>query len=216
MSTNGFIEFKPWSSFLMSSPIVIDGKGHVAGRLAGVVAKQLLNGKSIVVLRAEDIVVNGEYRFNHHKYRRFLNKTTNTNPRRGPFHQRAPSEMFLRTVRGMVNYRTARGATAFDRLKVFEGIPPKYVHAPRVVVPAALRVVAINNLRPVTKLGKIGTVYGWKYGDVVARNEEERKESAHKAYLQKIEEEQRRARAIEAANKQLGEAAVRFIETFVE
>ena len=39
--------------------IVIDGKGHLLGRLASVVAKQLLNGKNIVVVRAEQIVVSG-------------------------------------------------------------------------------------------------------------------------------------------------------------
>ena len=90
----------------MSNVLVIDGHAHVEGRLAAAIAKQLLNGKRIVVVRAEDIVMNGDHRFNYHKYRRFLNKRTNTNPRRGPFHQRAPSEIFLKCVRGMLPYKT--------------------------------------------------------------------------------------------------------------
>ena len=101
------------------SAIVIDGKGHVEGKLAAAVAKQLLEGKKIVVVRCEDIVSNGDHRFNYHKYRRYLNKTTNSNPRDGPFHQRAPSEMFRKAVRGMCNYKTARGGAAFNRLNMY-------------------------------------------------------------------------------------------------
>lgn len=39
--------------------VVVDGKGHLLGRLASVVAKQLLNGKKVVVVRCEQIVVSG-------------------------------------------------------------------------------------------------------------------------------------------------------------
>lgn len=196
--------------------IVIDGKGHVEGRLAGVVAKQLLNGKKIVVLRAEQIVTNGDHRFNYHKFRRFLHKTTNTNPRDGPFHQRAPSEMFLRSVRGMINYKTERGAKAFANLKVFEGIPEKYESAKKLVVPAALRIVTIREDRPVTSLGKLATTFGWKYGAVVRDLEAKRAEriaEAHKAHKEALA---KRQRAVAAANKELGEAAVRFLETYTE
>lgn len=43
----------------MADTIVIDGKGHLFGRLASVVAKQLLSGKKIVVVRCEEIVISG-------------------------------------------------------------------------------------------------------------------------------------------------------------
>jgi large subunit ribosomal protein L13Ae len=43
----------------MADTVVIDGKGHLLGRLSSIVAKQLLNGKKIVVVRAEQIVVSG-------------------------------------------------------------------------------------------------------------------------------------------------------------
>lgn len=39
----------------------------------------------------------------------------------------------------MVPHKTARGAAALDRLKVFEGIPAPYDKLKRVVVPDALR-----------------------------------------------------------------------------
>ena len=34
--------------------------------------------------------------------------------------------MFWRVVRGMVPHKTAKGAAALSKLKVFEGIPPPY------------------------------------------------------------------------------------------
>lgn len=43
----------------MSDAIVIDGKGHLLGRLTSIVAKQLLLGKKIVVVRTEQIVISG-------------------------------------------------------------------------------------------------------------------------------------------------------------
>jgi large subunit ribosomal protein L13Ae len=43
----------------MSATVVIDGKGHLLGRLTSIVAKQLLLGKKIVVVRAEQILISG-------------------------------------------------------------------------------------------------------------------------------------------------------------
>ena len=43
----------------MPEVTVIDGKGHLLGRLASIIAKQLLNGKKIVVVRSEQVVVTG-------------------------------------------------------------------------------------------------------------------------------------------------------------
>jgi large subunit ribosomal protein L13Ae len=41
--------------------VVIDGKGHLLGRLASTVAKQLLNGQKIVVVRTEALNISGEF-----------------------------------------------------------------------------------------------------------------------------------------------------------
>ena len=49
---------------LMSSArqqVIIDGKGHLLGRLASIVAKQLLNGQKIVVVRCEALNISGEF-----------------------------------------------------------------------------------------------------------------------------------------------------------
>jgi len=44
-----------------STPIVIDGKGHLLGRLASIVSKQILSGQKIVVVRCEEINISGSF-----------------------------------------------------------------------------------------------------------------------------------------------------------
>jgi large subunit ribosomal protein L13Ae len=44
-----------------STPIVIDGKGHLLGRLASTIAKQALSGQKIVVVRCEEINISGSF-----------------------------------------------------------------------------------------------------------------------------------------------------------
>lgn len=44
-----------------SFQVVIDGKGHLLGRLASIVAKQLLNGQKIVIVRCEALNISGEF-----------------------------------------------------------------------------------------------------------------------------------------------------------
>lgn len=39
--------------------VIIDGKGHLFGRLASAVAKELLNGKRVVIVRSELVEMSG-------------------------------------------------------------------------------------------------------------------------------------------------------------
>ena len=158
--------------------IVIDARGHLLGRLASTVAKQLLEGQKIVVVRCEEINITGALIRNKLKYLRFLDKACNTNPRGGHFHHRAPSKIFWRTVRGMLPHKLPRGALALGRMQVFEGVPPPYDKTKRVVVPNALRVHRLKPQRKFTVLGRLSSEVGWKYGDVVSRLEERRKVKA--------------------------------------
>ena len=41
--------------------VIIDGKGHLMGRLASIVAKSLLQGQRIAVVRCEEINVSGNF-----------------------------------------------------------------------------------------------------------------------------------------------------------
>jgi ribosomal protein L13 len=44
-----------------ATPIVIDGKGHLLGRLASIISKQILNGQKITVVRCEEINISGSF-----------------------------------------------------------------------------------------------------------------------------------------------------------
>ena len=41
--------------------ILIDGSGHLMGRLASTIAKAILNGQRVVVVRCEEINVSGNF-----------------------------------------------------------------------------------------------------------------------------------------------------------
>ena len=69
--------------------------------------------------------------------------------------------MFWRTVRGMVPHKTARGAAAMARLKVFEGVPAPYDTKKRQVIPDALRCVKLASFRKFCKLGDLSSQVGW-------------------------------------------------------
>jgi large subunit ribosomal protein L13Ae len=69
----------------------------------------------------------------------------------------------------MIPHKTARGAAAMERLKVFEGVPPPYDKVKRVVVPQALRVLRLKPGRKYCTVGRLSHEVGWKYQDVVAR-----------------------------------------------
>ncbi|KAL9535330.1 hypothetical protein SMMN14_00806 [Sphaerulina musiva] len=166
--------------------IVVDGKGHLLGRLASTVAKQLLNGQKIVVVRCEALNISGEFFRAKLKYQAFMRKQTRYNATRGgPWHYRSPAKMFWRTVRGMIPHKTERGAKALERLKTFEGVPPPYDHKKRQVVPQALRVLRLKPGRKYCTVGRLGHEFGWKYQDVVSRLEERRKVKGQAYYEKK-------------------------------
>lgn len=165
--------------------IVIDGKGHLLGRLASTVAKQILNGENIVVVRCEDLNVSGEFFRNKLKYHAYLRKGTRFNKTRGFYHFRAPSKIFLKAVRGMIAHKTARGQAALERLQVFEGIPAPFDTQKRVVVPQALRVLRLKPGRKYTTLSRLSSEVGWNYNDVVDKLEERRKVKSAAYYEKK-------------------------------
>ncbi|KAJ3099803.1 60S ribosomal protein L16B [Physocladia obscura] len=172
--------------------IVIDGKGHLIGRLSAVVAKHLLNGHKVTVVRCEEL-----------NYLAYLRKRCIINPARGPFHFRAPSRIFYRTLRGMMPHKTARGAAALERLKVFEGVPPPYDKVKRVVVPAALRVLRLAPGRKYCTVKRISSEMGWKYQGVVERLEEKRKAKGEVYYARKKTLNKLRAQAAAAVSKKI-------------
>ena len=48
--------------------VVVDGKGHLLGRLASIVAKEILSGRRVVIVRAEESNVSGSFFRNKSEY----------------------------------------------------------------------------------------------------------------------------------------------------
>ena len=115
--------------------MIINGEGHILGRLASVVSKQLLEGEEIVVLNAEKIMLTGN------KY-----------PRR-------PEDIFRRTVRGMLPMKKAKGKTAFKGFKAFVGVPEEYADAELITMPEA----EYNDIKKGMELGEISKLLGAKF-----------------------------------------------------
>lgn len=161
------------------------GGGHLLGRLASVIAKQILNGRNVVVVRCEDLQLSGHFFRNKIKFLAYLRKRCNVNPARGPFHFRAPSRMLWKAVRGMVPHKTKRGHNALKQLKVYEGIPPPYDRQKRLCVPIAMRQLCLRPDRKYCDVGRVAHEVGWKYRDVVNNLEAKRKIKARLSFLHK-------------------------------
>jgi len=156
-------------------PVIVDCRGHLLGRLASYIAKELLNGRTVVLVRTEDVNISGSLFRNKLKFNLFLAKRMNTNPRRGPFHYRHPGRIVWRTIRGMMPHKTPRGAHALARLKTFEGIPHPFDKLKRVVIPGALRNLRLKPGRKYCRLGDLAAAVGWSHNDLIKKLEEKRK-----------------------------------------
>ncbi|KAH0661231.1 hypothetical protein KY284_026162 [Solanum tuberosum] len=111
-------------SGIIARRTVVDAHHHMLGRLSSILAKELLNGQRVVVVRCEEICLFDGLVRQKMKYLRFLRKRMNTKPSHGPIHFRAPSKILWRTICGMIPHETKHGAVALARLKVYEGVPP--------------------------------------------------------------------------------------------
>merc|ERR1711990_474892 len=89
---------KPLSQ-MFEKVTVIDARGHLMGRLASFVAKEVLMGQKIVLVRCEELVISGSHMRNKLKLLMKRTKRMNTNPIKGPFHHKSPSDMMIRVIR---------------------------------------------------------------------------------------------------------------------
>ncbi|XP_031384164.1 60S ribosomal protein L13a-4-like [Punica granatum] len=186
--------------------VVVDGRNHMLGRLASVLAKELLNGQKVVVVRCDEICLSGGLVRQKMKYARFLRKRMNTKPSHGPIHFRAPSKILWRTIRGMIPHKTKRGAEALARLKAYEGVPPPYDKMKRMVIPDALRVLRLQAGHKYCLLGKLSSEVGWNHYDTIKELERKRKDKAQVAYERKKQLTKLRVKAEKAAEEKLGSA----------
>ena len=118
--------------------IIVDGSGHILGRLASKVAKLLLKGNRVIIVNAEKILLSGSRKSTLNEFLSKLEIKSRVNPEYGPYHPRRPENIVSRTVRGMLPMRKSKGALAYDRLKVFTGVPKEYEKVEKITFPEAM------------------------------------------------------------------------------
>ena len=110
-----------------TTTFVYNAEDKVLGRLASVVAKQLISAKKagedtrVIIVNAEKAIVTGKRSSVLSDYRA---KYELNHPRKGPFFPRMPDQILKRTVRGMLPYqKNSSGRNALKSLRVEIGTP---------------------------------------------------------------------------------------------
>mmetsp|Transcript_10750 Transcript_10750/g.12977 ORF Transcript_10750/g.12977 Transcript_10750/m.12977 type:complete len:199 (+) Transcript_10750:179-775(+) len=185
---------------MFNKVVVVDCRGHLMGRMASIIAKELLAGQRVVAVRCELLEISGAIWRNKIKQAQFIKKRTATNPKRGPIHFHSPAKMLWRVVRGMIPHKTQRGKEAMLRFKSFEGIPHPYDRMKRMVIPQALRTLRLQVGRKYTVLGDLAQKFGWKHAEIIETLEEKRKTKSAAYYEKKKELAELKKQATEAAD----------------
>lgn len=123
---------------------VIDADGLVLGRLCSHVAKRLRKGEEIVILNAEKAVVSGRREQLMEFYAHRRTRGGSQTKAKGPFYPRRSDMILRRTVRGMVEYKSPSGKAAYERLRVYLGVPKEFKDAKTETVESARKPALIQ------------------------------------------------------------------------
>ncbi len=140
--------------------LVVDGSGHVMGRLASIVAKLLLSGWRVHVVNAEKIVVSGNPKMVVDSYKRtVLNVRSHFSHKWRPKRPRTPQRLFKAAVKGMLPKDNRRGREALSRLRVYVGVPDEFSGSELVRFPEA----SADRLgKSYVELGRVAKELGWR------------------------------------------------------
>lgn len=100
--------------------LIYDGTGAVFGRLASVVAKDLLKGNSVDIINCEEIIVSGDKKL---LAKKILTKREmgSGGSMKGPKYIRVADRLVKRMIRGMLPRDRMKGQDAYRRLKCYVG-----------------------------------------------------------------------------------------------
>lgn len=101
---------------------VIDAKNLILGRMASKVAQRLLNGEEIHIINAEKTIISGRKDTTFDRYKSYVDRGSREF---GPHFPRRPDQIVSRTIRGMIPHTKLMGREAYNRLKVYVGVPPE-------------------------------------------------------------------------------------------
>ena len=135
--------------------LVIDATGLILGRMASTVAKQLLQGETVIVVNAEKAAISGKRLSILKEKKEFLEVG---HFRKGPYHPRRPDQIVKRTIRGMLPRKKPKGQQAIKRLKVFLQMPEELQGKETQTIPEA----SVENLKcPYITVGELAKEIGW-------------------------------------------------------
>ena len=138
--------------------IYVDASGQIAGRMCSKVAHELLHGKKVVVLNAESALISGNSDSVFRQWQARLEIYSHVNPIYGPIHPRRPDNILRRMVRGMVPKTKAKGTSAMSHLRVYMGVPEKFIGVKTSKFEDAL---ATRPLPSYTTIAEIAKNIGW-------------------------------------------------------
>ena len=137
---------------------VIDANNLILGRMASMVAQRLLNGEEINIINAEKAIISGRKDTTFHRYKAYVDRGSREF---GPFFPRRPDQIIARTIRGMIPHKKTTGREAYNRLKVYIGVPLALSKEQASTVEAAsIMRLSTNNY---TVLGDLSKRLGSKY-----------------------------------------------------
>jgi len=102
------------------SKLIYDGTDAVFGRIASVVAKELLKGNSVDLINCEEIIVSGDKKL---LAKKILAKREmgSGGSMKGPKYPRVADRLVKRMIRGMLPRDRTKGQDAYRRLKCYVG-----------------------------------------------------------------------------------------------
>ena len=110
---------------------VYEGAGAVMGRLASIVAKELLRGEEVVIVNCNEIIISGNKEDILEEFNQMRSRAGHGF--KGPKHPAVSEKIVKRAVRGMIsNHRWGRGKAAFGRLRCYNKIPKEFENVEKI------------------------------------------------------------------------------------
>lgn len=156
------------SSQLVGEVVVVDGSGHRLGRLASKVAKMLLEGRKVVVINADKVLVSGSKKAILERYLKLVGRTWYSSIEEPQvWYPRRADGILWYTVGRMLPMRTRRGREALKRLRVYVGVPQDLEKHPHLKIEDALSKSSINRSGKLIRTLTLGEVAALLKGGAV-------------------------------------------------
>ena len=139
----------------MIKVIYIDGKNSIYGRLSTYVAKKLLDGETVTIVNAQDVVITGSRDF---ITKHFMEERDVGSVRMGPYYPRTPNAILRRSIGEMLPKKKTRGKEALARCMVYVGVPAEFRETKFETVPQAMN----QKMSGYMTLGDVSKVLGLK------------------------------------------------------